>query len=74
MKLKLFIAMLTLFVSGCAVCSSREREVAPKTEVLNPVWGSQEKISMRANSKLRKGSAHGRTKMTKERTAKMLAR
>ena len=75
MKLNLIIAVLVAtLVCGCAVCRSKEGGVTPKAEVSSPEWGSQKKLSMRANSKLKKGAAHGRVKMTKDRTSEMLSR
>lgn len=75
MKLNLIIAVLVAtLVSGCAVCRSKESGVPPKAEVSSPEWGSQKRLSMRVNSKLKKGAAHGRVKMTKDRTAAMLSR
>ncbi len=77
MKQKLLVVTLIMtFISGCTVCGSNEGGVSrlPRTEVSTHEWGSQKKLNMRANSKLRKGSAHGRVKMTKDRTSAMLSR
>lgn len=75
MKLKFIVAILiAASFSGCVVCSSRKSELNPKAKVSSSDWGSQKKLAMRTNTKLRKGSAHGRVKMTKDRTSEMLSK
>lgn len=75
MKLKLIVVIfVAIFVSGCTVCSSKEGGVSSKTEAMSSDWGSQKHLNMQGNSGLRKGAAHGRVKMTKDRTSEVLSR
>lgn len=85
MNFKLLLIMFFVgSLSGCSTFWEKTEANLPKTDSAaefhreqaagdKPIWGSQRKLNMRAESR-RRGAAHGRAKMTRDRTSAMLSK